>query len=163
MGVTAAVTCRSRFIEVLSVGGAIGARDLTMASRRFQRKVDQCHGEAARGEAGCGGRADTASTVSRDAMTQLFWTNAIAPIRAGRILLPLVKEGGSIGFMTRALIIGSSVNETKSETSTAAATVRPNCRKNCPSFAGGEEGQRQSLYIGLPLPLPLHLHSVKES
>ena len=52
-----------------------------------------------------GGRADTASTVSRDAMTQLFWTNAIAPIRAGRILLPLVKEGGSIGFMTS--ILGS--------------------------------------------------------
>jgi hypothetical protein len=40
---------------------------------------------------------------------------------------------------------------------------RQNCRKKCPSFAGGEEGQRQSLYIGLPLPLPLHLHSVKES
>ena len=34
---------------------------------------------------------------------------------------------------------------------------RQNCRKKCPSFAGGEEGQRQSLYIGLPLPLPLHL------
>jgi NAD(P)-dependent dehydrogenase (short-subunit alcohol dehydrogenase family) len=52
-----------------------------------------------------GGKADTASTVSRDAMAHLFWTNAIAPIRAGRILLPLVKEGGSIGFMTS--ILGS--------------------------------------------------------
>lgn len=52
-----------------------------------------------------GGRADTASTVSRDAMAQLFWTNAIAPIRAGRILLPLVKDGGSIGFMSS--ILGS--------------------------------------------------------
>jgi NAD(P)-dependent dehydrogenase (short-subunit alcohol dehydrogenase family) len=52
-----------------------------------------------------GGRADTASTVSREAMAQLFWTNAIAPIRAGRILLPLVKEGGSIGFMSS--ILGS--------------------------------------------------------
>jgi NAD(P)-dependent dehydrogenase (short-subunit alcohol dehydrogenase family) len=52
-----------------------------------------------------GGRADTASTVSRDAMAQLFWTNAIAPIRAGRVLLPLVREGGSIGFMTS--ILGS--------------------------------------------------------
>ena len=38
-------------------------------------------------------------------MAQLFWTNAIAPIRAGRILLSLVKEGGSIGFMTS--ILGS--------------------------------------------------------
>lgn len=52
-----------------------------------------------------GGRADTASTVSREAMAQLFWTNAIAPIRAGRILLPLVKDGGSIGFMSS--ILGS--------------------------------------------------------
>ena len=52
-----------------------------------------------------GSRADTASTVSREAMAQLFWTNAIAPIRAGRILLPLAKEGGSIGFMTS--ILGS--------------------------------------------------------
>lgn len=52
-----------------------------------------------------GDRADTASTVARDAMAQLFWTNAIAPIRAGRILLPLVKDGGSIGFMSS--ILGS--------------------------------------------------------
>ena len=52
-----------------------------------------------------GGRSDTASTVTRAAMADLFWTNAIAPIRAGRILLPLVKEGGSIGFMTS--ILGS--------------------------------------------------------
>lgn len=52
-----------------------------------------------------GGPGDTASTVSRDALAQLFWTNAIAPIHAGRILLPLVKDGGSIGFMTS--ILGS--------------------------------------------------------
>jgi NAD(P)-dependent dehydrogenase (short-subunit alcohol dehydrogenase family) len=52
-----------------------------------------------------GARADTASTVTREAMAQLFWTNAIAPIRAGRILLPLVKDGGSIGFMSS--ILGS--------------------------------------------------------
>lgn len=52
-----------------------------------------------------GNRADTASNVTREALAQLFWTNAIAPIRAGRILLPLVKDGGSIGFMTS--ILGS--------------------------------------------------------
>ena len=57
-----------------------------------------------------GGQGDTASTVSREAMAQLFWTNAIAPIRAGRILLPLVKEGGSIGFMTS--ILGSVAGRT---------------------------------------------------
>ncbi|MBU6166104.1 MAG: SDR family NAD(P)-dependent oxidoreductase [Alphaproteobacteria bacterium] len=52
-----------------------------------------------------GSRADTATNVNRDAMTALFWTNAIAPIRAARRLLPLVKDGGSIGFMTS--ILGS--------------------------------------------------------
>jgi NAD(P)-dependent dehydrogenase (short-subunit alcohol dehydrogenase family) len=52
-----------------------------------------------------GSRTDTASTVSREGMAQLFWTNSIAPIRAGRILLPLVKDGGSIGFMSS--ILGS--------------------------------------------------------
>lgn len=52
-----------------------------------------------------GGRGDTASNVTRTAMADLFWTNAVAPIRAGRILLPLVKEGGSIGFMSS--ILGS--------------------------------------------------------
>ena len=52
-----------------------------------------------------GNRADTASNVSREAMAILFWTNAIAPVRAGRILLPLVADGGSIGFMTS--ILGS--------------------------------------------------------
>lgn len=52
-----------------------------------------------------GSRADTASNVGRDAMAALFWTNAIAPIRAARRLLPLVKDGGSIGFMTS--ILGS--------------------------------------------------------
>lgn len=52
-----------------------------------------------------GNRADTASNVSREAMAQLFWTNSIAPIRAARRLLPLVKDGGSIGFMTS--ILGS--------------------------------------------------------
>ena len=52
-----------------------------------------------------GGKGDTASNVARDSMAQLFWTNAIAPISAGRILLPLVKEGGSIGFMSS--ILGS--------------------------------------------------------
>ena len=52
-----------------------------------------------------GDRANTASNVPREAMAQLFWTNAIAPVRAGRILLPLVHDGGSIGFMTS--ILGS--------------------------------------------------------
>jgi NAD(P)-dependent dehydrogenase (short-subunit alcohol dehydrogenase family) len=45
----------------------------------------------------------TATTTDRDNVTKLFWTNAVAPIRAARILLPLVKEGGSIGFMTSIL------------------------------------------------------------
>ncbi|WP_439547110.1 SDR family NAD(P)-dependent oxidoreductase [Sandarakinorhabdus sp.] len=45
----------------------------------------------------------TASTTDKDNVTKLFWTNAIAPIRAARILLPLVKDGGSIGFMTSIL------------------------------------------------------------
>jgi NAD(P)-dependent dehydrogenase (short-subunit alcohol dehydrogenase family) len=52
-----------------------------------------------------GNRGDTASTVTREAMAQLLWTNAIAPIRAARILLPLVRDGGSIGFMSS--ILGS--------------------------------------------------------
>ncbi|WP_156256601.1 SDR family oxidoreductase [Sandarakinorhabdus oryzae] len=52
-----------------------------------------------------GDRADTASNVSREALAQLFWTNAIAPVRTARLLLPLVKDGGSIGFMTS--ILGS--------------------------------------------------------
>lgn len=50
-----------------------------------------------------GNRTDTASTASRDLVAQLFWTNAIAPIRAARLLLPLIKDGGSIGFMTSVL------------------------------------------------------------
>ena len=50
-----------------------------------------------------GNRADTASTVSRDQMAQLMWTNAIAPVRAARLLLPMVKDGGSVGFMTSIL------------------------------------------------------------
>ena len=62
-----------------------------------------------------GGRADTATTVSREAMAQLFWTNAIAPIRAGRILLPLVKEGGSIGFMTSILGTVGGRNHARAE------------------------------------------------
>lgn len=41
---------------------------------------------------------------------------------------------GPTGFMTRALIIGSSVKEMNSETSTAAATVIPNSRKNWPTM-----------------------------
>lgn len=45
----------------------------------------------------------TASTTDRENVTKLFWTNAIAPIRAARILLPLVRDGGSIGFMTSVL------------------------------------------------------------
>jgi NAD(P)-dependent dehydrogenase (short-subunit alcohol dehydrogenase family) len=32
-----------------------------------------------------------------------MWTNAIAPIRAGRVLLPLVKDGGTMAFMTSVL------------------------------------------------------------
>lgn len=50
-----------------------------------------------------GPRSETATNVTRDAMAQLFWTNAIAPIRAARLLLPMVKDGGSIGFMTSRL------------------------------------------------------------
>lgn len=52
-----------------------------------------------------GSRADTASTTTPERIAQLFLTNAIAPVRAARHLLPLVKEGGSIGFMTS--ILGS--------------------------------------------------------
>ena len=58
-----------------------------------------------------GNRTDTASTVSRDQAAQLFWTNSIAPIRAARRLLPLVNDGGSIGFMTS--ILGSVSLRTK--------------------------------------------------
>jgi NAD(P)-dependent dehydrogenase (short-subunit alcohol dehydrogenase family) len=52
-----------------------------------------------------GGLASTATNTDRDNITTLFWTNAIAPIRAARHLLPLVKDGGSIAFMTS--ILGS--------------------------------------------------------
>ncbi len=57
-----------------------------------------------------GNRADTAATISREAMAQLFWTNAIAPIRAARRLLSLVRDGGSIGFMTS--VLGSVAGRT---------------------------------------------------
>ena len=50
-----------------------------------------------------GNRADTASTAGPDLLAQLFLTNAIATVRAARLLLPLVKDGGSIGFMTSIL------------------------------------------------------------
>ena len=50
-----------------------------------------------------GGLGATATSTDRANITSLFWTNAIAPIRAARILLPLVKDGGSIGFMTSKL------------------------------------------------------------
>jgi len=39
-----------------------------------------------------------------------------------------------MGFTTRADNIGSSVKEIKSDTSTAAVTVRPNCLKNWPTM-----------------------------
>jgi NAD(P)-dependent dehydrogenase (short-subunit alcohol dehydrogenase family) len=52
-----------------------------------------------------GGLDSSATNTDRANITSLFWTNAIAPIRAARILLPLVRDGGSIGFMTS--ILGS--------------------------------------------------------
>ncbi|MEI6485529.1 MAG: SDR family oxidoreductase [Sphingomonadales bacterium] len=52
-----------------------------------------------------GNRGDTASNVSREALTQIMWTNAVAPVRAARALLPLLAEGGAVGFMTS--ILGS--------------------------------------------------------
>ncbi|WP_310496309.1 SDR family oxidoreductase [Sandarakinorhabdus sp.] len=52
-----------------------------------------------------GPRHALATKATPDEVSALMWTNAIAPIRAARVLLPLVKDGGSIGFMSS--ILGS--------------------------------------------------------
>ncbi len=45
----------------------------------------------------------SAGKVTGDELAALMLTNAIAPIRTARTLLPLVKDGGTIAFMTSAL------------------------------------------------------------
>lgn len=38
-------------------------------------------------------------------VADLMWTNAVAPVRAARVLMPLVKDGGTLAFMSS--ILGS--------------------------------------------------------
>lgn len=47
----------------------------------------------------------TADGVDKAAVADLMWTNAVAPVRAGRVLLPLVEDGGTMAFMSS--ILGS--------------------------------------------------------
>ena len=71
VGVAAAIACSGCFIEVLPVCGAIGAWYLSVAAGRFQRKVDQCHGEAARGEPG-GSRCPNSPSCSGNNGNRMF-------------------------------------------------------------------------------------------
>ncbi len=52
----------------------------------------------------------SAGKVTGDELAALMLTNAIAPIRTARTLLPLVKDGGTIAFMTS--ILGSVAGRT---------------------------------------------------
>jgi NAD(P)-dependent dehydrogenase (short-subunit alcohol dehydrogenase family) len=46
---------------------------------------------------------DSADTITQDEIGALMLTNAIAPIRTARALLPLVADGGTLAFMTSGL------------------------------------------------------------
>lgn len=45
----------------------------------------------------------SAGQVSKDELAALMLTNAIAPVRTARALLPLVADGGTVAFMTSVL------------------------------------------------------------
>ena len=45
----------------------------------------------------------SAQRVTRDELAALMLTNAVAPVRTARALLPLVADGGTVAFMTSAL------------------------------------------------------------
>jgi NAD(P)-dependent dehydrogenase (short-subunit alcohol dehydrogenase family) len=47
-----------------------------------------------------GPRDQSVETVSSDELTHIMFTNAIAPLRVARRLLPRVKEGGTVAFMS---------------------------------------------------------------
>jgi NAD(P)-dependent dehydrogenase (short-subunit alcohol dehydrogenase family) len=55
--------------------------------------------------AGVTGPKATSATVNKADFADLMWTNAAAPIRAARLLLPLLKPGGTLALMSS--ILGS--------------------------------------------------------
>lgn len=86
----------------------------------------------------------TATTTDRDTVTKLFWTNAIAPVRAARILLPLVKDGGSIGFMTSRLGSVGSRNHAYAELYSASKAALNSLTR---SFVAQDVGSRDVAVI----------------
>ncbi|MEN9932210.1 MAG: hypothetical protein RIS17_783 [Pseudomonadota bacterium] len=93
-----------------------------------------------------GNRGDTASTVSRDALAQLMWTNAIAPVRAARLLLPLVKDGGSVGFMTSILGTVGGRNHAHAELYSASKAALNSLTRG---FAAQDVGKRNIAVLNL--------------
>ncbi len=52
----------------------------------------------------------TVGKATKDELADLMWTNAVAPVRAARVLLPLIKPGGTVAFMSS--ILGSVAGRT---------------------------------------------------
>jgi NAD(P)-dependent dehydrogenase (short-subunit alcohol dehydrogenase family) len=93
-----------------------------------------------------GGPGSSATNATPEVVTSLFWTNAVAPIRAARILLPLVKDGGSIGFMTSVLGSVGGRNHAYAELYSASKAALNSMTR---SFAAQDVGARNIAVLNL--------------
>jgi NAD(P)-dependent dehydrogenase (short-subunit alcohol dehydrogenase family) len=50
-----------------------------------------------------GNEGQTAETATADDVTEIMMTNAVGPARAGRLMLPLLRQGGTLAFTTSRL------------------------------------------------------------
>lgn len=50
-----------------------------------------------------GNENETADSASAESVTEIMMTNAVGPARAGRLILPLLRDGGTLAFTTSRL------------------------------------------------------------
>jgi NAD(P)-dependent dehydrogenase (short-subunit alcohol dehydrogenase family) len=50
-----------------------------------------------------GNENETADSASPEAVTEIMMTNAVGPARAGKLMLPLLRDGGTLAFTTSRL------------------------------------------------------------
>jgi NAD(P)-dependent dehydrogenase (short-subunit alcohol dehydrogenase family) len=93
--------------ELEASGAEVAAVDMDEAEQvaALVEKLEGRHFDVVLVNAGVTGPKATSATVNKADFADLLWTNAAAPIRAARLLMPLLTPGGTLALMSS--ILGS--------------------------------------------------------
>lgn len=102
----AALAARTGRIEIEKLDVDDVGQLEALASRLANRRLDLLFVNAGI----AGPRDQSVADLSREDLAQVMWTNALSPVRIAGRLLPLMAQGGSVGFMSS--VLGSITENT---------------------------------------------------